>query len=239
MRANAVYLLLYASGIYGLVLWPPIQRIVTTLAEPLRVLIAPGIDPLPIAARIVVALIVFDALAYFVHRAAHASPLLWRIHRVHHADPDFGPLTTFRFHILEIAWRMALQFFPLYLLGVAVSIPSSVYGAVIVFNVLAHSDLHWTFGRAGRVIVSPSFHAAHHRGETAANFGMFFVVWDQMFGTRSMRTVRAAARTSNSVRDGSVIDSPVIHTVTSSPSSSPTRNCACEKSAGTSVKRTS
>jgi sterol desaturase/sphingolipid hydroxylase (fatty acid hydroxylase superfamily) len=187
MRANAVYVLLYASGLYGVALWPAVHRAVTAAAEPLRIVLAPAVAHLPLTVRCVLALIVFDALAYWVHRAAHASPLLWRVHRIHHSDPDFGPMTTFRFHVLEIAWRMAIQFLPLYLLGIATGLPRSVYVALLLFNVLAHSDLGWTFGRAGGAVVSPAYHAVHHRSEKAANFGMFFVVWDAWFGTRSVR----------------------------------------------------
>ena len=187
MRANVVYALLYASGLYGLVLWPPVQRFVAAAAEPLRILLAPAVAHLPLAVRCALALLVFDALAYWVHRAAHASPLLWRVHRVHHSDPDFGPMTTFRFHVLEIAWRMAIQFFPLYLLGIAAGLPRGVYVALLLFNVLAHSDLRWTFGRLGGTVVSPAYHAVHHRSVEAANFGMYLVVWDAWFGTRSVR----------------------------------------------------
>ena len=184
MRANAVYVLLYASGIYGLVLWPPIHGAVATAAEPLRAAVAPIVEPLPLLVRCALALIAFDALAYWVHRAAHASPLLWRVHRIHHSDPNLGPMTTFRFHVLEIAWRMAMQFLPLYILGIAAALPRGVYVALLLFNVLAHSDLRWTFGLLGHTVVSPAYHATHHRAESAANFGMFFVVWDAWFGTR-------------------------------------------------------
>jgi sterol desaturase/sphingolipid hydroxylase (fatty acid hydroxylase superfamily) len=184
MRANAVYVLLYTSGLYGLVLWPPVHGAVTVAAEPLRIALAPAVAHLPLVVRCALALIVFDALAYWVHRAAHASPLLWRVHRVHHSDPDFGPMTTFRFHVLEIAWRMAIQFLPLYLLGIAAGLPRSVYVALLLFNVLAHSDLGWTFGRLGGTVVSPAYHAVHHRSENASNFGMYLAVWDAWFGTR-------------------------------------------------------
>lgn len=184
MRANAIYVLLYASGFYGLVLWPPIQSAVSAIAEPLRRAIAPAVEPLPLGIRFLLALIVFDALAYWVHRAAHASPLLWRFHRVHHSDSDLGATTTFRFHIVEIAWRMAVQFLPLYLLGIAAAIPPAAYLSLLAFNVLAHSDLPWHFGIAGRAIVSPSYHAVHHRD--GVNFGMFFVWWDGWFGTRAL-----------------------------------------------------
>lgn len=187
MRANAVYVLLYASGLYGLVLWPPVKSVVTALTEPLRIFLAPAVAPLPLVVRCVLALLVFDLLAYWVHRAAHASPLLWRVHRIHHSDPDFGPMTTFRFHVLEIAWRMAIQFLPLSLLGIAAGLPRGAVATLLLFNVLAHSDLRWTFGPIGNAVVSPAYHAVHHRAENAANFGMFFAVWDAWFGTRASR----------------------------------------------------
>ena len=178
MRRNALYILLYASGVYAFVLWPPITTAVTTIAAPLRALIADDVERIPLIVRCVLALLAFDLLAYWVHRAAHANALLWRIHRVHHSDPDLGPWITFRFHAVEIAWRMAIQFLPLYVLGVAAAIPNVVYLAFVVFNLVAHSDLDWRFGP----LVGPAYHGVHHR-EEHANFGMFFVVWDVLFKT--------------------------------------------------------
>lgn len=177
MRRNALYIVLYLSGAYAFFLWPPITAAVTLLAEPLRRALD---NDLPLIVRCTLALIAFDLLAYWIHRAAHASPLLWRFHRVHHSDPDLGPWITFRFHVVEIAWRMAIQFFPLYVLGVAAAIPTSVYLAIVVFNLIAHSDLDWRFGP----LVGPAYHGVHHR-DGHANFAMFFVAWDGLFGTRN------------------------------------------------------
>ena len=191
MRGNAFYLLLYASGFYGLALWPPVERLVTALASPLQTALDPLVTLLPLPLRFALALIVFDALAYWVHRAAHAWPLLWHFHRIHHSDPGLGATTTFRFHIVEIAWRMAVQFLPLYLLGIAAAIPPAAYLALLAFNVLAHSDLPWNFGGLRHAVVSPAYHAIHHRaGNTSANYGMFFAWWDRWWGTRSLDCAR-------------------------------------------------
>ena len=43
--------------------------------------------------EILLAVIVLDFAIWLQHLAAHKVPLLWRLHRVHHADPDFD-LTT-------------------------------------------------------------------------------------------------------------------------------------------------
>jgi len=178
MRRNAIYIVLYASGVYAFVLWPPVTSAVTAIAAPFRSAIADDIERIPLVIRCVAALFLFDLLAYWIHRAAHANALLWRIHRVHHSDPNLGPWITFRFHVVEIAWRMALQFLPLYLLGVVTAIPNAVYLVLVVFNLVAHSDLDLRFGP----LVGPAYHGAHHRDDRV-NFGMYFVVWDVIFRT--------------------------------------------------------
>ena len=180
---DVVYLLLYFSGVYTLVLWPPIQAGVQLAAGPLLARLGGAIDGIPLLARCAIALAAADALAYWMHRAAHANPWLWRLHRVHHSAPSLNVLTTFRFHFLEIAWRMALQYLPLYLLGVAASIPPAAIFALLAFNVLAHSSLDWDLGFLGRAVVSPAYHGTHHR-EERANYGMYLTVWDSLFGTR-------------------------------------------------------
>lgn len=182
-----VCLALYASGVYGSLLWPPVRELVSFVAEPLRRALVPHVEGVPIIARAVLAFAVFDALAYLVHRAAHANPLLWRIHRFHHSGAKLGPLTTFRFHVIEIAWRMVLQFLPLSILGTATAIPNALWLALLAFNVLAHSGRDWSLGPLGRVVVSPAYHRRHHDGEPA-NFAMFFVCWDVLCGTETSST---------------------------------------------------
>lgn len=53
-----------------------------------------------------------------------------------------------------------------------------MYLALLVFNLVAHSDLNWRFGP----LVRPAYHGVHHR-DGRANFGMFFVAWDVLFRT--------------------------------------------------------
>lgn len=192
--ANVAYFLLYVSGVYGLLLWPPIAAMVTTIAGPLHRLIAHDVERVPLAVRCIGAFIGFDCLAYWMHRAAHRNALLWRFHRTHHSDDALGPLTTFRFHIVEIAWRMAVQFLPLYLLGVTIEIPNGVVLALASFNMLAHSATGWTYGLFGRGVVSPAYHEVHHRHDEHANFSMYLVVWDTWFGTQSSPSPAAGGR---------------------------------------------
>ena len=57
-----------------------------------------------IAALVVVliAVVALDFAIWLQHVMVHAIPLLWRLHRVHHADPDYDLTTGARFHPIEI-----------------------------------------------------------------------------------------------------------------------------------------
>jgi sterol desaturase/sphingolipid hydroxylase (fatty acid hydroxylase superfamily) len=62
-------------------------------------------QPWPPVAAAAVTLLVLDGAIDLQHVLFHAVPLLWRLHRVHHADLDFDATTGVRFHPLEICSR--------------------------------------------------------------------------------------------------------------------------------------
>lgn len=56
---------------------------------------------------------------------------------------------------------------------------------VVVFIVVTHANLPWTWGPR-RVFVSPVYHHWHHSTDPAAvdrNFAGVLVLWDWLFGT--------------------------------------------------------
>lgn len=57
--------------------------------------------PLPFPLAVVISAVVMDFVIYLQHVMVHAIPLLWRLHRVHHADLDYDVTTGARFH----RWR--------------------------------------------------------------------------------------------------------------------------------------
>src|SRR5262245_41166406 len=91
------------------------------LALPL--LNAPGVMArlgIPIAAQIVAGVIVLDfTFGYLAHWAMHMSPLLWRVHCVHHADPFVDVTPTCRHHPIARAWRFLFVIIPVWGLGLA------------------------------------------------------------------------------------------------------------------------
>lgn len=136
-----------------------------------------------------VALIARTLLSYWMHRAMHAVPLLWRIHRVHHTDPALDISTSLRHHPLELV----LGVVPL--LGLVMALGLPVWAALLADAVMLagslfkHLDIELpprVERVLGRVLATPAIHRFHHSdrvAETDSNFGNLVIVWDFVFRT--------------------------------------------------------
>lgn len=140
-------------------------------------------------AGILAAVVLLDLVVYAQHAAFHHVPLLWRMHRVHHADLDVDVTTGVRFHPIEIAVSMLIKLAAVAAIGAGAA-------AVVLFEVLlnatamfnhANLALPRPLDRALRlVLVTPDMHRVHHsvhRDETDSNFGFSLSCWDRLFGT--------------------------------------------------------
>lgn len=145
-------------------------------------------DVLPVIA-VIVSVIAMDFIIYLQHVMVHAVPVLWRLHRVHHADLDFDVTTGARFHTLEIILSMLIKFATIAVLGppvVAVVIFEVILNATAMFN---HSNVYLPLGldRVLRLfVVTPDMHRVHHSvedDEANSNFGFNLPWWDRLFGT--------------------------------------------------------
>jgi len=135
------------------------------------------------------AVIALDLVIYIQNVLFHAVPVLWRLHRMHHADLDFDVTTGARFHPLEILASAGVK-----LAAVAVLGPSAL--AVLVFEVLLSATAMFNHGNVRvpvaadrwlrRLVVTPDMHRVHHSAvpaETSRNFGFCLPWWDRLFGT--------------------------------------------------------
>lgn len=143
----------------------------------------------PLWLAVLTSVLILDFFIWLQHVMVHAVPLLWRLHRVHHADLDFDVTTGSRFHPIEILLSMLIKFAVIALLGpplVAVVIFEVVLNATAMFN---HSNvrLPTSLDRYLRLlVVTPDMHRVHHSvedDETNSNFGFNLPWWDRLFGT--------------------------------------------------------
>ena len=145
--------------------------------------------PLPTWAAAAVTLLGLDFAIYLQHILFHTVPVLWRLHRVHHADLDFDATTGLRFHPLEILLSLGFKAAVVILLG-------AVPWAVVAFEVLLNAASVFNHGNVALperhdrwlrwLVVTPDMHRVHHSTravETNSNFGFSVSWWDRLCGT--------------------------------------------------------
>ncbi len=133
--------------------------------------------------------LLLDLAIYLQHRLFHAVPLLWRLHRMHHADLELDVTTGARFHPVEILLSMLIKIALVAALGapaVAVLLFEILLNATAMFN---HSNVAMPTlldRLLRRVLVTPDMHRVHHSvvpAETDSNFGFNLSLWDRLLGT--------------------------------------------------------
>jgi sterol desaturase/sphingolipid hydroxylase (fatty acid hydroxylase superfamily) len=144
---------------------------------------------LPFWLEVIAAVLLLDLAIYLQHLLMHRVPLLWRLHRVHHADLDIDLTTGSRFHTIEIVFSMLIKWLVILLLGpalLAVLVFEIVLNGMAMFN---HANVRLPSG-LDRVIryllVTPDMHRVHHsilRRETNSNYGFNLSLWDRYFRT--------------------------------------------------------
>lgn len=147
-----------------------------------------GLD-LSFPAALATGFLVRSLVAWGVHFAMHNVPLLWRVHRVHHADTHLDVSTTVRFHPLETLISAPVVVGTVLAFGidpVAIMLFELFDAAVAVFS---HANIrlpNWLERGLGSVIITPHLHRIHHSTvvrETNSNYGATLVWWDMLFGT--------------------------------------------------------
>ena len=120
-----------------------------------------------------VGILAMDALVYANHRLDHNIGFLWRIHAVHHSDPEMDVTTTFRHHPLEVMldsllvggcrpahWNFARPGRGVFAArhGDTDSWPTRISDARLARGAARH-----------RCLVTPGFHQMHHSREIGRN----------------------------------------------------------------------
>lgn len=136
-----------------------------------------------------VSVAVLDLAIYAQHVMFHKVPVLWRLHRMHHADQAIDVTTGARFHPVEILLSIVIK------MAVVVALGAPPV-AVVVFEVLLNGTAMFNHAnvRLPRrldallrlLIVTPDMHRVHHswlRHETDSNYGFNLPWWDRLFGT--------------------------------------------------------
>ncbi len=143
----------------------------------------------PLWLCVLLSVVLLDLAVWCQHVLMHKVPLLWRFHRMHHADQDIDVTTGLRFHPLEILFSVIFKS------AVVVALGAPVF-AVLVFEILLNASSmfnHSNIRLPDKIdavlrcfIVTPDMHRVHHSWvsrEMNSNFGFNLPWWDRLFAT--------------------------------------------------------
>jgi len=124
-------------------------------------------------------IVAMDLANWLAHYADHRLDALWRFHALHHSQEELSVLTSFRAHPLMHTTGFVLATIPVVVLMPTRPIAPVLITIYVCIGALQHANLRWTFGPAGRVIVSPAYHRLHHAADNQAlNLGVVLTIWD-------------------------------------------------------------
>ena len=145
------------------------------------------------AGIVTLSVILLDMIIYWQHRLFHTVPLLWRFHKMHHADSHVDTTTGLRFHPVEIAISLGVKAAAVALLGipaVAIVIFEVALNGFALFN---HANIRlsqkWD-DKVGRVLITQRLHRIHHsqaKAESNSNYGFSVSWWDRLFNSFTPR----------------------------------------------------
>jgi sterol desaturase/sphingolipid hydroxylase (fatty acid hydroxylase superfamily) len=139
-------------------------------------------------------LLVRSLAQYGFHFASHKTPLLWRLHRVHHCDVHLDVSSALRTHPLDMIANIVFLVPVVVLFGLSPAVLVVYESVEIIVNMLTHANMrvpHWAERYLRPLLVTPGLHRFHHsteRAQTDSNYGNVFSFWDRLFGTYSDET---------------------------------------------------
>jgi sterol desaturase/sphingolipid hydroxylase (fatty acid hydroxylase superfamily) len=141
----------------------------------------------PLLAQVFMVFFASEFLWYWMHRAEHRWPLVWRSsgHGAHHAFKKLNAINAGANHPIELFWIVLPALLVDLLFGVGVA----AYGALLLTTIqvaIVHSNLRLNSRGIGWLLTTNAWHIRHHSAnleESNTNFGCAAILWDRVFGT--------------------------------------------------------
>ncbi len=171
IRVDILYTLIHRLGLFRLALFFMLDPLFDSGFGVLRALglgtwhldqVWPGVSDQALVS-LAVYLVVFDFVAYWVHRGQHQIEWWWRLHSLHHAQRQMTMWSDNRNHLLDSMLVDVIVVLVAQLIGVAPGQFIAIVALTQLSESFQHANLRFWFGRVGeRLWVSPRFHRLHH-----------------------------------------------------------------------------
>ena len=171
IRVDMLYTLIHRLGLFRLALFFTIDPLWDWLLGSLRMqgyetwhvdTLWPGVTDVAWVSLLIY-LVIFDFVAYWIHRGQHSFLWWWKLHALHHSQRQMTMWSDNRNHLLDDVIHDSILVLVAVLIGVAPSQFVAIVAITQLSESLQHANLRVWFGRIGeRLWISPRFHRRHH-----------------------------------------------------------------------------
>ena len=147
--------------------------------------LADAVGRLPWLVQFFLAVLIADLAEYFIHRAFHKVPFMWRFHAIHHSSKSLDWIAGSRSHIVDDVAVRGFILIPMMLV-----FSHNMLVAYLFFVNLHATWTHCNFGPTIKwlepFLIQPRYHHWHHTSQAEAidkNFAIHFPSIDKIFGT--------------------------------------------------------
>lgn len=130
--------------------------------------------------------LIIDFGLWFMHWLSHKNDVLWRLHALHHSSERLYWLNGERRHPISAIVLSSPGLMVVVLLGAPANVIGAWFAIVGVHLAFQHANLDYTVGAFRKILGVAEVHRWHHKREyedAQVNFGEFWMLWDQLFGT--------------------------------------------------------
>ncbi len=145
------------------------------------------ISATPLVLQFAACVVLADISQYWVHRAFHRIPVLWRFHKVHHSVEKMDWLAGSRLHLVDVIVTRGIVLLPLMAAGFDERAIFAYLAFVSVHAVFIHANFAPSMLWLDKWLVTPRYHHWHHANEPEAvdtNFAVHVPLLDRIFGTQ-------------------------------------------------------
>jgi lathosterol oxidase len=160
----------------------PATQLSSVLSVPV---LTTAVARLPWVVQFFLAVLIADLAEYFIHRAFHKIPFMWRFHAIHHSSKALDWIAGSRSHLID---DLAVRAF--ILIPMMCVFSHNMLVAYLFFVNLHATWAHCNYGPTIKwlepFLIQPRYHHWHHTSQPEAidkNFAIHFPWIDRLFGT--------------------------------------------------------
>ena len=140
----------------------------------------------PVLVQVFLFILIKDFFRYWLHRALHEVPFLWRFHAAHHSVKRLYWLNGIRSHPVEVVGQAVLFAVPYALLQPTAEVAMVAILMQLTIGIFQHANIDLKLGFWEYIFSIGDNHRYHHypdKGVGDSNYGGEFILFDILFGT--------------------------------------------------------